>query len=264
VVRPNAPLRPTRHRAAVVVGCASIECGAVQPSGALGRRRSIAAALVHRVGAAQLSAARARKNPPALATPGRAAQPIPVGLKASLTTIPNEVKVEWPAVTGATSYVLERRSGPNWTYIGTVTPPTVMWTGAQPANTTYAYRVYAVGEMSESEYSNADVVTTRSFTPAVAGTAIGAAPSQSMLEAVNSVRAAAGWGPVSWENILTATDPLPVPGAYVLARHVTACRARMHEALLALGVPTTPWAQQELVGVAIAAEVINEVQRRAQ
>jgi hypothetical protein len=43
-------------------------------------RSCSAGASVHRVGAAQLSAAKARENPPALATPGRAAQPNPVGL----------------------------------------------------------------------------------------------------------------------------------------------------------------------------------------
>jgi YD repeat-containing protein len=184
------------------------------------------------------------------------------GLVAALTPNPNEVKVEWPVVAGATSYVVERRSGANWAYLDTRTVPS--WTGLQPANTTYAYRVYAIGESSESEYSNADVVTTGAFTQAVSGSVIASGPSEGMRAAVNSVRAAAGWKALSWQEMLSATDPLPVPGSNVLARHIMACRARMHEALQALGVPITPYALQELAQAKITAEHINEVQRRAQ
>jgi len=37
VARPKAPLRPTRHRIFVLAACTSSACGAVRPSGALGR-----------------------------------------------------------------------------------------------------------------------------------------------------------------------------------------------------------------------------------
>jgi YD repeat-containing protein len=190
------------------------------------------------------------------------------GLIAALTTDlnddPNMVEVKWPPVAGATTYVLERRSGPSWLFVKSLTAPAVSWTLLQPPNTTYAYRVYAIGNDSESEYSNADVVTTKSFTKAVAGSAVSTGPNNSMLDAVNSVRAAVGWAELTWSNVLTATDPLPEPGATVMGRHLTACRLRMHEALQALGVPITPYAQQELANVVITAEQINEVQRRAQ
>jgi hypothetical protein len=188
------------------------------------------------------------------------------GLTATKVTS-TQIEVWWPVVSGATTYVLERRSGPAWEEIAQLTPPTTHHTdNTAQSNKTYAYRVYAIGSGSgtTSAYSNSDVATTRSFTAAVPLAQITSAPTNDMLAAVNSVRAAAGWSALAWSNILAPNDPLPAPGTIILARHVLSCRARMNEALQALGVPVASYATPDLTGVAPAAAHINEVQQRAQ
>lgn len=128
---------------------------------------------------------------------------------------------------------------------------------------TYAYRVYAVGNDTESDYSNSDVATTRTFTEAVPNTPITPGPAEAMLAAVNSVRAAAGWSPLTWNSILAPNDPLATPNSLVIARHVMSCRARMNEALQALGSRTVLYSNPDLRGAVIAAADINDVLAQA-
>lgn len=176
---------------------------------------------------------------------------------------PTQISVQWPAVSGATSYSVERRSGAEWEVVGSSSSPSYV-DNTVTASKTYAYRVSASGGGQQSGYSNSDVATTRTFIQAVVNTTITSAVSNQMLEAVNSVRAAAGWPPVTWSNILAATDPVPIPGNFVVARHVTSTRSRMNEALQALSVPVAAYPDPDLSATSIQAIHINSLTARAQ
>jgi hypothetical protein len=174
------------------------------------------------------------------------------------------VNVSWPAVTGATDYLLQRRSGGPWQEVfvstNSYSDPGLL------AEVTYAYRVSAIGSGGTiSDYSNTDVATTRSFPFVSSSAAITAESINNMLLAVNSVRAAAGWGAVGWSDLLTPGDVGPVPGGIVSARHVMVCRVRMNEALQALGVPAQGnIGLTDLVGATARTADVNEVFQRAQ
>lgn len=175
-----------------------------------------------------------------------------------------QITVTWPASFNVSHYVVERRSGAAWQQVAGEHPTHSFVDNAVVSNRTYAYRVYAVRSGEKSDYSNSDVATTRSFMQAVTGQAISAVPTNDMLAAVNSVRAAAGWPPVTWSNILAASDPIPATEVLVLDRHISAARWRMNEALSALGVPIREYTGKSLVGATIRAVDVNEVQQQAQ
>jgi hypothetical protein len=113
-------------------------------------------------------------------------------------------------------------------------------------------------------HTNYDVATSTTFTAAVNGQLVTVAPFNDMLRAANLVRAAAGWPALDWSNILSSSDPLPSPGNAITARQVMACRARINEALQALGVVVSDYTNPDLLNVPITAASVNEVQQRAQ
>ena len=102
-----------------------------------------------------------------------------------------------------------------------------------------------------------DVATTMSFQAAVAGQLVSTAAFNDMLTAVNKVRGAAGWPALSWSNVLAENDPLPSPGAFITARQIVACRARMNEALQTLGVRVRDYSDPDLMNVTIKATNVN-------
>jgi len=179
------------------------------------------------------------------------------------TVTSTQISVQWPAVSGATTYTVERRSGADWAVLGTTSSTTYVDSTVTPSKT-YAYRVSASGGGRQSGYSNSDVATTRTFTQAVQYSSVTASVINQMLDAVNSVRAAAGWPAVTWNNILAASDPVPNPGNFVMKRHVTSTRSRMNEALQSLGVPVPGYPDPDLASVPIRAEHINSLLARAQ
>ena len=107
------------------------------------------------------------------------------------------------------------------------------------------------------------MATTTTFPAVSAGVIVTASAFNTMLTAVNSVRAAVGWPAVTWSNILSAKDPLPTPGGVVMSTHITSARARMNEALQALGVTVSGFTDAELRGQAIKDTHINEIMGRA-
>jgi YD repeat-containing protein len=181
---------------------------------------------------------------------------MPTNLAATYLPSPTRISIAWTAIPGAT-YQVERRSGPVWLAIGTSSSGTFLdQTVAAPQ--TYAYRV-KIGD----RYSNADVATTTSFTPVVVGQIPNAAHAESLRNAVNYVRGAAGWPALSWSAMLPASDFLPSPGNKISTRHVESCRARINEALQALGVPLQSYTTPFLSGAVIQAVHFNEIQDRA-
>lgn len=173
----------------------------------------------------------------------------------------SQITVTWPRVSGSPTYSVERRSGSaGWVevaeVVGDATQEPIFIDNTVTTNKTYAYRVV----LNESQ-TNTDVATTTTFV--AAGGDVSDVAFAEMLRAVNMVRDAAAWPALTWANILAPNDPLPVPGAVILKQHITAARARMDEALHALGVRTSPYADAVLDGLFVQAKHINDVQERA-
>jgi YD repeat-containing protein len=174
----------------------------------------------------------------------------------------SRIHVAWTGAAIGTSYDLQRRSGPAWSTIVSLSPATSSTGGLDdtvPTAGTYAYRLVD----PNGSVSNADVASTTPPTTAVSGAKITASTFAALLSTVNSVRAAVGWPPVTWANILSSNDPLPAPGAVILSVHLTSTRARMNEALQALGVPTGAYTKGTVKGIRIEAADLNEVVVRA-
>lgn len=185
------------------------------------------------------------------------APPMPTTLTATRTGA-TQITVTWPSVAGQSTFKLERRSGIYWEFVAQVSGTSYV-DGALAPGRTYAYRLTANGA-----HSNTDVASTWTFVPVAVGGTVGAQAFADALGAVNKVREASGWPAVTWDNILSTTDPLPEPGATVLMRHITACRARMNEALQALGALVTAYADPDLTGVPMKAAHVNDIYARAQ
>jgi YD repeat-containing protein len=186
--------------------------------------------------------------------------PVTTGLTATWVSISGYISVTWPTISGATQYTVERRSGGDWQFLANTGTATFYHDTAIAAGVTYAYRVTS-DNGGRTDY---DVATTSVFVLAVHDQPVSAAVFNDMLRATNLVRAAVGWPPLQWSNILSASDPLPAPDNAITSRQVLSCRARMNEALQALGVTVHDYAYPDLFNVAISSTSINEVIQRAQ
>jgi hypothetical protein len=188
--------------------------------------------------------------------------PLTMGTVQATRSGTTAVNVTWPASSGAAQYSVERRSGSTWGVVYTTS--SLSFSETVTEGKTYAYRVRAVAGTVFSPYSNSDVATTIVFPQVTTGSALTGESVEPMLTAVNAVRAALGWPAVDWASILSSSDPSPAPSAAIRAAHVLTCRARMNEALQALGVPVSGYTDPDLVGGAIKAIHINQLTARTQ
>ncbi|HET7435659.1 MAG TPA: M57 family metalloprotease [Thermoanaerobaculia bacterium] len=158
----------------------------------------------------------------------------PANLVATASTT-TSVTITWGAVSGATSYILERSTNNvNWTPIATTSSTAFVDNGRSPG-VTYLYRVRATNGTVNSLYSNIDHATTILFTddPLVAGqTEIKAVHLTQLRQAVNAVRIATGLAAVTW------TDPNPT-GVTVKAIHIIELRNALTAALVRIGKTAT-------------------------
>lgn len=181
----------------------------------------------------------------------------PTGVTATATfTSGTQVQVTWNAVTGATSYEIDRRApGGSFTQRGTSVTPS--FTDSASNNTAYLYRVRAVNASGTSPDSASDLATTVPFTddPLAAGVLIMATHLAELRTAVNAVRAQAGL------SAATFTDAA-VPGVLILAVHITELRARLDEATSVLGYATGGWTDTSLTGVDVKAIHFQEIRNR--
>ncbi|HEY0156309.1 MAG TPA: M57 family metalloprotease [Thermoanaerobaculia bacterium] len=162
-----------------------------------------------------------------------------VGTPANLVATANSsttIAVTWSAAANATSYRLERSvNNGAFALVATVSTTSYTDTGRAP-NTTYLYRVQAVGASgtTPSAFSNVDHATTVAFTDAsiVPGMTIRAVHLTELRTAVNAVRASVGLAPAAW------TDANPA-GVRVKAVHIRELRNALSPALTELGRTAT-------------------------
>ena len=172
-----------------------------------------------------------------------------------------QVTLTWPAVTGATSYGIDRRWGAQWQALTSVSSSTTSYVDTTVvAGRVYAYRVSASNSSVGSNTSNSDVASTATLSPVVAGQVSTAGGANSMLAAVNLVRETMGWPAVTWNTILSPSDPVVASGNAITARQLLACRTRMNEALLALGSKGVLFTDADAALSAVKAIHVNELQ----
>lgn len=209
-----------------------------------------------------------------IATTGTITAVVPLSAPASLvatkTANLNQIIVTWQPVSGAGRYHVERRSRSGWIDLtsGTTYTSTLYTDNGVTAATTYAYRVWAspdATDSSKSPYSNVDLATIMNFTSVVAGTTpVSKDIMEEIRSALNAVRYAAGWSAVTWENMLGPGQTLPDPQNEITAAQVLAVRARMNEAVQALGVAIGGYTDPNPSLAIIKAAHITEIQGRAQ
>jgi len=178
----------------------------------------------------------------------------PTGLVATATSASN-VELQWNAVSGATSYAIERGTTiSNFVEIASRPSASYMDDTAAP-NTSYLYRVFSVSGTSRFGPSNIDLATTIVFTdsPLQPGIMkIKAAHLNQLRTAVSGVRTAAGLGPLPGSDV-TAQTP-------VTATQVTTLRTALSEALQQLGLaPLVPCQSGLAAGSAVRACDIEEL-----
>lgn len=176
---------------------------------------------------------------------------------------PNQISLSWTAVPSATGYEVSRLgSSGGWTSIANGNFTQYTDTNL-PANAVYAYRVVAHDSYnSPLAQTPADLASTYTFMQIGTGVGISAAPLNELLGAVNGVRALQGWAAVTWNNILSGSDPLPDPGQMIVSRHVLALRARLNEAMQSIGVPANGYTDSDVQGLTIRAVHLTELQDR--
>jgi YD repeat-containing protein len=193
--------------------------------------------------------------------------PAPTGLVATMSG-PAQITVQWNSSATGTQYIVQRKSnGSAFTDILPAISETSFIDGNRAANTTYVYRVRAVDASggSASAYSNADLATTIAFSTVVANQSLlQPQPLDQLLLAVNAVRAAQGSAAVTWLDILPSTDGPPAAGGTIRASHITSLRAKMNDALQALGLPAPPYTVPDAALSLFVAGNILELQQRAQ
>jgi IPT/TIG domain/Galactose oxidase, central domain len=149
-------------------------------------------------------------------------------------TSTSQVALSWSAVAGATSYEVWRSS-----LNGPYTPLPLSPTGTSEndsglsADTTYLYKVRAIGGAGTSAFTPIDPATTIIFTdPSLSGVLIQAVHIAQLRTAVNAMRAAAGLLPAGF------TDSTLTPGSTIIMRlHVTELRTALDTARSTLGLP---------------------------
>ncbi len=161
-----------------------------------------------------------------------ASLPTPTSLVATAAGTSN-VNVNWSAVSGANHYEVWRSvNGDEFGIVGSPSSP-AFTDATVSADTTYLYRVRAVGGGQSSAFSNIDAATTMVFTddPIVASsTKVKAVHLTELRAAVNAMRAAADLAPLG-------SDPSVAVGAIIRAHHITDLRTALDAARSAIGLP---------------------------
>lgn len=163
------------------------------------------------------------------------------------------VTVTWGAVSGATSYEVHRAtsfSGP-YTLAGTTGSNAFGDTG-RTANTTYLYKVRAIGSGGPSAFSAIDVATTTIFTDA-APALIRQLHITELRTAVNAMRAAAGLAAA------TFTDPTPTT---IKRLHIVELRTALDAARSAMSLSALSYTDPTITAGSTKVKAVHVTQLR--
>ena len=159
---------------------------------------------------------------------------VPFGTPATITataTGSSQVQLTWTGVNGATTYEVFRSSLNSAYTLFLSTSSLDGFDNTVSANTTYLYKVRAVGTGGTSAFSGVDPATTVIFTDAnVSGAAVKAIHITQLRTAVNAMRAAAGL------SATVFTDPSLATGNAIKSIHITELRTAVDAARNAIGL----------------------------
>lgn len=175
----------------------------------------------------------------------------PSGVTATATSA-SAVTISWIPVNGATTYEVFRATVHGNYALLQSTGSTVVVDSNLAANTTYLYRVRAIGA-STSPFSSTDAATTVVFTNAtLTGTTMKAVHVAELRTAVNAMRTAAG--------LPAATFTAASTGTTVKAAHVTELRTALDAARTAIGLPPIGYTDASLAqGIPVKAAHVTEL-----
>lgn len=180
----------------------------------------------------------------------------PAGLNAAATSS-TQVNLTWSVVGGATSYEVYRRvPGGSFGLIGS--PGAASFSDmSAAANTSYLYRVRAVGAGGSSPDSAHDLATTVAFSndPLTPGSTINAAHLAELRTAANAVRAQANLPPATFTDAAT-------PGVPIREGHINELRSSVDAAMALLGLTTGGYTDIIAAGTLIKAVHFQEIRIR--
>jgi hypothetical protein len=168
------------------------------------------------------------------------------------------VQLQWLAVSGATSYEVHRSSSVTGTFVLAATTSSLAAADGLSiaANTTYLYKVRALGSSGASAFSAVDAATTTAFEDTgLAGVPIRANHIVQLRTAVNAMRAAAN------QSGMTFTDA-SLSGAAIKAIHITQLRSALNEARAAIGLPSISYVDGAIVPNATTVKADHILQLR--
>lgn len=162
-----------------------------------------------------------------------------------------QVALSWPAVAGAVSYEVQRSFNNSAFAPLATTASTSTNDNSVTANTTYLYKVRAVGSGGPGAFSNVDAATTVVFTdaPLSVGVVVKATHWAQLRTAVNAMRASAGLAAQSF------TDPALSSAVKIKLVHLTELRTALDQARAAIGLPALTYS----AGAGVRAVQVNEV-----
>jgi len=159
----------------------------------------------------------------------------------------SQVALSWLPVSGATSYEVYRATTVSGTYtLAVTTSATSASDSGRSPDTTYLYKVRALGNGGSSPFSPIDAATTAVFTDAsLAGTVIKAVHLDQLRTAVNAMRIAAVLTPT------TFTDG-SLPGVIIKRLHISELRSSLDAARSTIGLSAIGYTNPNLIaGVTI-------------
>src|SRR6185503_16556294 len=175
---------------------------------------------------------------------GPQGQPIAAPLQFVATaTSQSQASLSWLAASGAIGYEVWREPLPNMFALAVSAAASPATDSGLAANTSYVYKVRALGLTGASAFSNVDATTTTIFTDAsLSGNAIRALHLSELRMAVDAMRLAAGL------PAATVTDANPA-GAPVRRIHIVELRSALDAARALIGVVPLSYAESLTAGV---------------
>jgi hypothetical protein len=166
------------------------------------------------------------------------------------------VSLSWTAASGATNYRVERKGANSAYVLAGTTSSTGLTDNGVSSGSAYLYRVCAADGQGNctSNYSNLALGAAIGFStdPTITGladdptgvtvTTVKAAHINELRTAVNAVRSLAGLAAAVWTNVTVSS------GSPIRVDDVRDLRVKLDEALTALGIQTSAYADASLVG----------------
>lgn len=161
----------------------------------------------------------------------------PLDLIASGNPSTNQITLQWVGRTGAVSYDVYRKNAGVWQVIANTTLET--YTDSAIENTKpYVYAIRSISASETSDYSNAAIANTYTYSaPLASGAPVKAIEFTELRTLIGHLRTAVGL------SAFPFTDPSLTAGVTIKRVHLTELRTALEQALAAVGLPAPSYNQ---------------------